>query len=342
MTALLATALLATAITLASTTTPATRRLTTLTSTRGRHPTRTPLALPQPPPPTDSAPAAPASPHHTWPAKAAARDASSTGPATRNASAAPAFTRRTWAAKAAARGDPSAGLPSRNASAAGPDPSPPVPKGVWLASGVTALTCAVLVGGPVGIGVGLVAGVVCRQVLARLEPRSVRAERQRLAADLPAAADLLAACLLSGAPMVDAAEAVAAALGGPVSGPLRSVAAAIRLGADPPGAWRALDARPELAPLSRTVARAMAGGAPLADALTRLADDRRRALRADAAAAARRVGVRAAAPLGLCFLPAFVLIGVTPVVASIAATVVLPLSPERDSRAAATGADHGS
>lgn len=210
-----------------------------------------------------------------------------------------------------------------------PDPraapaGPSAPKGAWAAAAVTAVACAVLIGGLAGIVTGVVAAAVCQRVLVRLEPRAARTERRRLAADLPAAADLLAACLLSGAPMVDAAEAVAAALDGPLSGPLREVAAAIRLGADPPEAWRALDARPELAPLSRAVARAMAGGAPLADALTRLADDRRRSLRAEAAAAAHRVGVRAAAPLGLCFLPAFVLIGVTPVVASIAATVVIP------------------
>lgn len=197
-------------------------------------------------------------------------------------------------------------------------------KGAWVAAVVTAVTCAVLIGGASGIVTGVLAGAVCQRILIRLEPRAVRTERRRLAADLPAAADLLAACLLSGAPMVDAAEAVAAALRGPLSGPLREVAATIRLGADPPEAWHTLDARPELAPLSRAVARAMAGGAPLADALTRLADDRRRSLRAEAAAAAHRVGVRAAAPLGLCFLPAFVLIGVTPVVASIAATVVIP------------------
>lgn len=229
----------------------------------------------------------------------------------------------------AAPGDPDAGSPS-------------APKTTWLAAAITALACAVVIGGIPGVLVGVVAGAACQRTLAQLEPRAVRSERRRLAADLPAAADLLAACLLAGAPMVDAAESVAAALNGPLTGPLREVAAAIRLGADPADAWRTLETRAELAPLSRAVARAMAGGAPLADALTRLADDRRQSLRADAAAAARRVGVRAAAPLGLCFLPAFVLIGVAPVVASIAATVVLPLSTEPDSRAAAIGGEHGS
>ena len=40
---------------------------------------------------------------------------------------------------------------------------------------------------------------------------------------------------------------------------------------------------------------------------------------ADAEDAARRVGVRAAVPLGLCLLPAFLLIGIVPVVAGLVA-----------------------
>lgn len=197
-------------------------------------------------------------------------------------------------------------------------------RGTWPAAVAAGLGTAVLVGGVAGLVAGIVAAVACRHVLSRLEPRAVRSARRRTAADLPAAADLLAACLLAGAPMIDAAEAVADALDGPLTGPLRQVAAAIRLGADPADAWRALEARPELAPMARAVARTMVGGAPLADALIHLADERRRALRAEASAAARRVGVRAAAPLGLCFLPAFIFLGVAPVIASIATTITLP------------------
>ena len=39
--------------------------------------------------------------------------------------------------------------------------------------------------------------------------------------------------------------------------------------------------------------------------------------RAEVEDAARRVGVRAALPLGLCLLPAFLLIGIVPVVAGL-------------------------
>jgi hypothetical protein len=37
----------------------------------------------------------------------------------------------------------------------------------------------------------------------------------------------------------------------------------------------------------------------------------------------RRAGVLAAAPLGLCFLPAFVLVGVVPVVTGLAGSFLL-------------------
>jgi hypothetical protein len=57
-----------------------------------------------------------------------------------------------------------------------------------------------------------------------------------------------------------------------------------------------------------------------------VADDQRRRRRWSAEAAARRAGVHAVGPLVLCFLPAFVLLGVVPVVLSIAAEVLGDLS----------------
>ncbi|MFD0891079.1 type II secretion system F family protein, partial [Streptosporangium algeriense] len=65
-------------------------------------------------------------------------------------------------------------------------------------------------------------------------------------------------------------------------------------------------------------------GAPVADILTRLADDARQEARSAASAAALRVGVQAVAPLGLCFLPAFVCLGIVPVVAGLAGDVLFP------------------
>ena len=91
----------------------------------------------------------------------------------------------------------------------------------------------------------------------------------------------------------------------------------ITLGVDPEGAWRALETDPALAPLGRTLARSARTGEPIADALERLGEELSARARGDTEDAARRVGVRAAVPLGLCLLPAFLLIGIVPVVAGL-------------------------
>ncbi len=61
--------------------------------------------------------------------------------------------------------------------------------------------------------------------------------------------------------------------------------------------------------------RSTESGAPLADGLTRLAEDCRRERRTETQLRARKVGVKAAGPLAACFLPAFMLVGVVPTVA---------------------------
>ena len=81
-----------------------------------------------------------------------------------------------------------------------------------------------------------------------------------------------------------------------------------------------------MAPASRALARAAEGGAPVAAAVARMAGDARLRAAADGEAAARRAGVLAVAPLGLCFLPAFVLLGVVPVIAGLAGPLLGELS----------------
>lgn len=193
-----------------------------------------------------------------------------------------------------------------------------------MASGLAGAACLVLLGGPYGWVAGVLAAVACARFLARLEPRSARARRVRIVAELPMAIDLLAACLRGGGAWHESVEAVAEAVGGPLGHELAVVAARIRLGADPAEEWLALGHDPALAPLGRAAARAASGGAPLAATLARLSRDQRRVAKTAASARARSAGVRAVAPLGLCFLPAFVLLGIVPAVAGIAADMLVP------------------
>jgi Flp pilus assembly protein TadB len=209
---------------------------------------------------------------------------------------------------------PFAAVPSRASS----------PWAVACAAFIGAVGAAVLVGGVPGLLAGVVTAAVAFGVLRRLEPRAVRVRRERLAADLPVAVDLLGACLAAGRPPGQALPAVARAVGGPLAGELGVLSVRLDLGADPVGVWRDVGLRGgTLAPLGRAMARSLETGAPVADGLALLAEDLRRRRRAALEQRARGVGVRAAAPLGLCFLPAFVLVGIVPSVVGAFASLSL-------------------
>jgi Flp pilus assembly protein TadB len=198
------------------------------------------------------------------------------------------------------------------------------PQPATLGAFAAAAAVSVIVGGWLGIVLALPAAVVSHRLLRRLELPEARERRDREAADLPIAADLLAATLKAGAPVDRAAAAVADALQGPLGKRLATVARTLRLGAEPDEAWRHLDHRalPGGQRLARAAVRSSASGAALAGTLIRLADD----LRADRAAAvearARRAGVLIVLPLGLCFLPAFILAGLVPVIVAVLGDVL--------------------
>lgn len=136
---------------------------------------------------------------------------------------------------------------------------------------------------------------------------------------LAAAWDLLAACLQAGMAVPVAVRAVADGLDGPAAPALRQTAELLALGADAEQAWLpALDC-PGTERLARAARRSGRSGTALADSLSRLALAQRAEARARSEAGAQRAGVLIAGPLGLCFLPAFLALGVIPVVLGLAA-----------------------
>ncbi|WP_306839707.1 type II secretion system F family protein [Catenuloplanes nepalensis] len=179
------------------------------------------------------------------------------------------------------------------------------------------IAVALLLGGQAGIGFGAAAAVATFLVLRRLEPASARVLRLQATSDLPLAADLLSATLRAGAPVDRAANAVADALGGPLAVHLVRVARSLRLGAPAEEAWAYLSPVPGAERLVAAAIRSSASGAALAGALTRLADDLRADRSIAAQVAAHRAGVLVVLPLGLCFLPAFILAGLAPVIIAV-------------------------
>jgi Flp pilus assembly protein TadB len=183
---------------------------------------------------------------------------------------------------------------------------------------------AVVVGGWLGVGLAVPAAVGLDLLLRRLEPATVRRRRLREAADLPIAADLLAAVLRSGAPVDQAVGCVADELGGPLGERLARIGRELRLGGDPAEAWLHVTAVAGAERLALAAVRSAHSGAALAGALVRVADDLRVDRRAAAEAAAHRAGVLVVLPLGLCFLPAFILAGLVPVIVAVLGDVLSP------------------
>lgn len=175
----------------------------------------------------------------------------------------------------------------------------------------------VLLGGMAGCAAGLAGAYGVRRWLrtrkrddSRLDERTIR--------QLPLAADLLAACVAAGAGPREAAEAVGESLGGPVGDRLARTAAEIRLGGEPVEAWGRFGEIPGAAGLARCLERAGASGAPAAEQVSRLAAGLRAERARRATARAHRAQVLITAPVGLCFLPAFLAVGVAPVVIGLA------------------------
>ncbi len=190
----------------------------------------------------------------------------------------------------------------------------------WMAryrvvlSALAGLAAACLVGGVPGLVAAPVAGIACWVGIGRVEPAEIRRDREQLQRDLPHVVRLLGAALSVGAAPVEALAAVADAVGGPASLRLSGVAARLRLGADPVAVWEGLAREPALAPLGRSLARAQSSGSPVVASVERLAGELARSARAEVEDRARRVGVKAAVPLGLCLLPAFLCLGIVPLV----------------------------
>nr|WP_036568482.1 type II secretion system F family protein [Nocardia sp. BMG51109] len=129
--------------------------------------------------------------------------------------------------------------------------------------------------------------------------------------------DLMAACLRAGLPVATAAQAVAPTAPAPVGAALRRAADLMALGADPVAAWDQVageTAADEIRAVARLVRRSARSGAALAGAISELAEQFRAAVADATAARAERAGVLIGGPLGLCFLPAFLCLGIVPVV----------------------------
>jgi pilus assembly protein TadC len=131
---------------------------------------------------------------------------------------------------------------------------------------------------------------------------------------------LLDAAVASGAGLPRALSGVGRAIGGDDGRALVDASAALVMGARWETAWSRLPDR--MLPVAACLVATWSSGAAPGPALRTTGDRLLRERRTTAREAAARLGVRLVLPLGLCFLPAFVLIGLVPVLVSVGAEVV--------------------
>jgi pilus assembly protein TadC len=137
--------------------------------------------------------------------------------------------------------------------------------------------------------------------------------------EVPVTADLMAACLYAGAGVADALAASLVAAGPWLRTRSEPVVGALRAGEVPEEAWRPWLGDARLAPIARTCMRTAGSGAAAAAELTRVAARLRAGQRAVRHQRVARASVWIVLPLGTCFLPAFVAVGVVPLVLSLVA-----------------------
>lgn len=185
-----------------------------------------------------------------------------------------------------------------------------------MAAAAAAVGVVFLVGRWWGLPVGLAVGWGAHRMLQRLATADAT-DREALLRQTPDAVDCLASCLAAGAPLWTGLAVTGDAFGDPVAGLFRRCVARHRLGSGYALTFSEFLDDPALAPVGRVLLRSVESGAALTTALIACVEQMRADRGAQLEQRARAVGVKAVLPLAVCFLPAFVLLAVVPIVGSL-------------------------
>lgn len=191
----------------------------------------------------------------------------------------------------------------------------------WVVSAAAGLS-AVLLAPSIWTLVGApVLGAAVWFWLGRMDNGDVTRRRQRLAEQLPEVLGLLVSALSAGSPTRVAVAEVAAVSPSESRAVLEGVVSHIRVGRSEQEAWEEVAADPVLAPVwgrpARDLARNARSGAAVVEVLRVHASEALAEHRSQIEKHAKTVGIRSVLPLMTCFLPAFVLVGVVPIIAGL-------------------------
>lgn len=181
-----------------------------------------------------------------------------------------------------------------------------------LAAGLVLFTLLPTVMGTLLLAVAPLVAVVGGGRLSR-----IRHDGAAVQEELADTVELLAVCLSSGAPMRHALEVVTGVAGVATATSLSKVLGLLTMGIPEQQAWQELVEHDAWGPVARDVARSAKSGTSLVEVLQAHSDEARLVAEEVALQRARTAGVRSVVPLVACFLPAFVLVGVVPIIAGL-------------------------
>lgn len=187
-------------------------------------------------------------------------------------------------------------------------------------AGLLGLAVALTFGGTGGAITGLAAAVTTFLLLRR-SARSVAAQAARDQPDIDGALTVAALLLRSGSPPAQAMSDAMRVFPIPAAPTFARTQRLIALGHPPVRAWQEAARDPAIRSIANAAVRSSTSGAALAEAWTALARQARADRESRAEVRAQRAGIGVLAPLGLCFLPAFVCIGVVPIIVGLAGDI---------------------
>lgn len=171
----------------------------------------------------------------------------------------------------------------------------------------------VFAGTAAGLSVGAAAGTSAAiWLVKRAHPDGK--DQRRLAREFPLVLSFLALVVESGSPLRSAAAVVSEVCDNTNAERLRAVLARCEVGFTDGEAWRTLVDDPVWGDVARELARCVDSGAALGEVLRSAATQAAKTEAAREIAKARSVGVASTLPLVCCFLPAFLLVGVVPII----------------------------
>jgi len=192
-------------------------------------------------------------------------------------------------------------------------PRLPVMPVTILGAGVGLALAWVFSSSLLSLAIGAVAGGFASRWLASNNQNDEKA-RAAVVREFPMVLGFLASVVESGAPVRFAAQAVSEVCDAGNAACLHKVLAQCDVGFSDAEAWRTLEDDPVWGDVARELARCVDTGAAVGDVLRNAATRATKASAAIATTKARSVGVSSTLPLVACFLPAFLLVGVVPIV----------------------------